>query len=66
MMMTILKFSFQKKLIEFEILIQMIKIFSQDIKMEFGIEKYAIVIMNRERKGNNRRNCTRQFRKEQE
>ena len=37
---------------EMETLIQTIRIFSQDIGMEFGIEKYAMLIMKKEKKQN--------------
>ena len=44
---------------ELEILIQIIRTDIQNIEMEFGIEKYAILIM----KTNNRRNLTAKSRK---
>ena len=37
---------FSKNTIELETLIQTIRIYSQDIGMEFGIEKFTILIMN--------------------
>ena len=55
-------FSMNKKGIE--ILLQTIRIYSQDIGMEFGIEKYAMLTIKKEkRKRKNRRKNNRLIRK---
>ena len=52
---------------ELETLIQTIRIYSQDIRIEFGIEKCAtLIIKSGGKKRNNGRNRTTQIKKESE